>query len=519
MRLPFVTLTLLATSLLSNALVLPSPEQFLSQQFLALNKEDLKEQVIQLNAIETTGSLPAYEDLPLVDTDDLQNLITLEDLNSTAIDLYHIAELSLGEYGHPTRVIGSKGHWGTIGYVLKQLKKLKHYYTFETQEFKALDGRVLSSNLTLNGEPVEKVKAFQLTPGAHVYGANLFFAANKGCDESDYEGLSAGNTVAVIQRGICPFGDKSSLAGKFGARAALIYDPLSEDLMPGTLGEPTDTTVGTLGITRSLAESLTEESIVDVEINAFVRYITTKNVIAETIHGDHDNVVSLGAHSDSVEAGPGINDDGSGTVSLLTVAKQLSKFKVNNAVRFAWWAAEEEGLLGSNYYANSLSPEENAKVRLFMDYDMMASPNYEYQVYNGSNIDNPKGSEEIKNLYIDWYNKNELPWVLIPFDGRSDYVGFIENGIPGGGIAAGAEGLNSQNGEVLDECYHQLCDDLDNLAWDAFLVNTKLIAHSVATYSKDLSSFPEREVESKVNDVSENKKQSKFLYRGSHLIM
>lgn len=518
MRLPFVTLSLLASSLTANAFVLPDLVSQ-SQNIFALAK-DAKEQVLQLNP----SSIESKKELPLVDSKQLQDLILLDDLNSTAIDLYNIAELSLGEYGHPTRVIGSKGHWATIGYVIKQLKKMKDYYTFETQEFKALDGRVLSANLTVDGEAVEQVKAFQLTPGAHVYGANLFFVANKGCDESDYEGLSPEGqpTVAVIQRGICPFGDKSSLAGKFGAQAALIYDPLSEELMPGTLGEPTNTTVGTLGITRSLAESLTEDSVVDVEINAFVRYITTKNVIAETIAGDHDNVVSLGAHSDSVEAGPGINDDGSGTVSLLTVAKQLTKFKVNNAVRFAWWAAEEEGLIGSNYYANSLSPEENAKIRLFMDYDMMASPNYEYQVYNGSNIENPKGSEEIKNLYIDWYEEHDLPWVLIPFDGRSDYVGFIENGIPGGGIAAGAEGLNSQNGEVLDECYHQLCDDLDNLAWDAFLANTKLIAHSVATYAKDLSDFPVREIDSmSVNDAAsnKNKKDSKFLYRGSHLIM
>jgi aminopeptidase Y len=250
---------------------------------------------------------------------------------------------------------------------------------------------------------------------------------------------------------------------------------------------------------------------INLVIDSYVGYIKTKNVIAETIHGDHDNVVSLGAHSDSVAAGPGINDDGSGTISLLTVAKQLTNFKVNNAVRFAWWAAEEEGLLGSNFYANSLTPEENSKLRLFMDYDMMASPNYEYQVYNGSNAVNPKGSEEIKDLYIDYYESKGLNWTLIPFDGRSDYVGFIENGIPGGGVAAGAEGKNSENGEVLDKCYHLLCDDLTNIAWDAFLVNTQLIAHSVATYGRSLEGFPLREmgVKSFNND---------FAYRGDFLL-
>lgn len=67
----------------------------------------------------------------------------------------------------------------------------------------------------------------------------------------------------------------------------------------------------------------------------------------------------------------GINDDGSGTLSLLEIATHLTSFDVNNCVRFAWWAAEEEGLVGSDFYAASLSAEENRKVRLFMDYDML----------------------------------------------------------------------------------------------------------------------------------------------------
>ncbi|KAJ4175304.1 Aminopeptidase Y, partial [Fusarium falciforme] len=77
-------------------------------------------------------------------------------------------------------------------------------------------------------------------------------------------------------------------------------------------------------------------------MDSYVEFIKTKNIIADTKHGDPDNIVALGAHSDSVEEGPGINDDGSGTISLLNVAKQLTHFKINNKVRFAWWAAEEE---------------------------------------------------------------------------------------------------------------------------------------------------------------------------------
>ena len=191
----------------------------------------------------------------------------------------------------------------------------------------------------------------------------------------------------------------------------------------------------------------------------------------------------LGAHSDSVAEGPGINDDGSGALSLLEVASQLTHYRVRNCVRFAWWAGEEEGLLGSDYYVATLSPAENARIRLFMDYDMMASPNFAYQVYNATNAANPSGSEELRRLYTDWYSAHGLNHTLIPFDGRSDYDAFIRNGIPGGGIATGAEGVKSDDegrlfggtpGQWYDPCYHQLCDGVGNLNLTAWVVNTKV---------------------------------------------
>jgi hypothetical protein len=226
-------------------------------------------------------------------------------------------------------------------------------------------------------------------------------------------------------------------------------------------------------------ESVDSIAYIDSEVNQII----TNNIIAQTSAGDPDNCVMLGAHSDSVTEGPGINDDGSGTISLLEVATQLTKFNVTNCVRFAWWAGEEEGLLGSDYYVATLPKKENQKIRLFMDYDMMASPNFAYQIYNATNALNPEGSEELKNLYIDWYEEQGLNYTFIPFDGRSDYDGFIRNGIPGGGIATGAEGIKTKKevemfggkaGEWYDNCYHQLCDDLGNLNMTAFVVNTKV---------------------------------------------
>jgi aminopeptidase Y len=170
-------------------------------------------------------------------------------------------------------------------------------------------------------------------------------------------------------------------------------------------------------------------------------------------------------------------------MALLEIAVQLANFAVNNCVRFAWWSGEEEGLLGSDYYVSVLPPEENLKIRLFMDYDMLASPNFAYQIYNATNAENPVGSEELRELYVSWYRDQKLNYTFVPFDGRSDYDGFIRNGIPAGGIATGAEGIKTKEeeemfggkaGEWYDPCYHQLCDDVGNVNVTAWEFNTKV---------------------------------------------
>lgn len=472
-----------------------------------------------------SSSLPffGHHDKPEVNTQELQLLITEDALRFRAEQLYNISKTSMGKYGHPTRVIGSPGHWNTVNYILRELIKLDGYYTVKSQAFNAIDGKVKLVSLLIEGTQPKSLEALSLTPATEderpVHGT-LVLVKNHGCNAEDFPKHTKDNIV-LIERGECSFGDKLINAGKAGAKGAIIYD--KDGPLHGTLGDPTGDEVATVSISKADAQPYIDRLLknpnADIEtslyVDAYVKNITTVNVIAETKQGDHNNVVSLGAHLDSVEAGPGINDDGSGTISLLEVAKHLTKFKVNNAVRFAWWAAEEEGLLGSNYYAKHLSPKENEKVRVFMDYDMMASPNYEYEVYDANNKDHPDGSGDLKQLYIDWYKEQGLNYTLIPFDGRLDYVGFIEAGIPAGGIATGAEGVKSKKlqeqfggvaGEWFDQCYHQLCDDLTNPNYEAWVVNTKLIAHSVATYAKSFDGFPKRQ--------KTKSEESKFTRRG-----
>ena len=118
-------------------------------------------------------------------------------------------------------------------------------------------------------------------------------------------------------------------------------------------------------------------------------------VIAETKGGDPNNVVVVGAHLDSVPEGPGINDDGSGTATLLAQAQELAsgRYQPRQKIRFAWWGAEENGLVGSSYYARNLSDKEVAKIDVMLDYDMLASPNYILGVYDGDGDDPEEGVE------------------------------------------------------------------------------------------------------------------------------
>ncbi|OAA68269.1 aminopeptidase y precursor [Niveomyces insectorum RCEF 264] len=467
---------------------------------------------------------PSGDPLPLVDSAFLQAGISRERLLGHAKALFRIAERSVDEYNHPTRVIGSAGHAGTLDYIYDFVSSLGTgsggsggsgsvpYYRVWNQSFPAVTGNVYESRLVLN-DTVVRGQPMGLTPPtlnkAPVFGA-LALVANDGCAAGDYAALTRG-AIALVRRGTCPFGQKSEQAGRAGAAAAVVYNT-EDGPLSGTLGTPTPEQVATFGLSGAeaapLVAALEAGAALDgiAYVDAEVRTIHTQNILAQTVDGDPDNCVMLGGHSDSVAEGPGINDDGSGSLTLLEVAAQLARFRVHNCVRFAWWAAEEEGLLGSDYYAAHLAPAANLQVRLFMDYDMLASPNYAYQVYNATDAaGDPAGSQALRDLYIAWYTAQGLPYTLIPFDGRSDYDGFIRAGIPAGGIATGAEGVKTakeaelfggQAGAWYDPCYHQLCDDVGNVNLTAWELNAKLVAHSVATFAKSFDGFPNRTLES-----------------------
>ncbi|KAL9112651.1 MAG: hypothetical protein Q9187_007747, partial [Circinaria calcarea] len=405
------------------------------------------------------------------------------------------------------RLVGGAGHIATVDYLYDTLAALD-YYDVQRQEFTVLISEG-SANFTVGGKSQGAQLMTFSTSGA--VSKELVPVSNLGCNATDYPAAVAGK-IALISRGTCPFGQKSALAGGAGAAGAVIYNNVEGATLSGTLGappRPEGPYVPTVGIslangTALLTAITANQTIIgDLSVRTTTENRTTHNVIAETKGGDHNNVYQLGGHTDSVAAGPGINDDGSGILALLEIAIQLTKFSVNNAIRFSFWAAEEIGLLGSNYYVSQLSAEEIAKIRIYLNFDMIASPNYIYAVYDGDgsafNVSGPPGSAQGENLLVTYLNSVGLKTVPTKFDGRSDYQAFINAGMPSSGLFTGAEGIKTveeqalfagQAGVAYDVNYHGAGDTVKNLNMDAWIQNSKAIAHSVATYGVSFDSLP-----------------------------
>ncbi len=212
----------------------------------------------------------------------------------------------------------------------------------------------------------------------------------------DFAGFPDG-AIALIQRGGCSFALKALNAEAAGASAVIIFNQgNTPDREPLALGNATppegsaDTTIDIPVVGASFADG---SVLAQPGSTAYVEVITETridyNVIAELEGKNPDNVVMAGAHLDSVIEGPGINDNGSGSAALLETALLMANLNPENTLRFAWWAGEEQGLLGSADYVNGLSQAELDRIALYMNYDMVGSPNYYFGVYDADESSYP----------------------------------------------------------------------------------------------------------------------------------
>ena len=325
-------------------------------------------------------------------------------------------------------------------------------------------------------------------------------------EADDFLGFPKGN-IAVIQRGTCTFAVKAANAQEAGALAVVIFNegqPGRTDVVLGTLGGPV-VAIPVVGASFATGEELnaTPGVVLHVATSTVSETRTTWNVIAETASGNDDNVVVVGAHLDSVVAGPGINDNGTGSSTILEVALQMEKVKPRNTVRFIWFGAEELGLLGSTHYVSQLTQDQIDDIALNLNFDMIGSPNFVRFVYDGDNSafpvgptasEGPPGSGYIEKVFVDYLASRGLASEPTAFDGRSDYGPFIDAGIPAGGLFTGAEEIKTPEqavvyggtaGDPYDHCYHEACDTIANVNVTAIDQMSDAVAYSVITFAQN----------------------------------
>jgi Zn-dependent M28 family amino/carboxypeptidase len=411
----------------------------------------------------------------------------LRDAVSASGMMTHLTALQdIGDDNGGTRAGGTSGYDSSADYAVDVFRRAGYVVStqeFDYQVFTELPGTSLTRVSPPPAGPIATTIFAYSGSGdvtAPVSRPADAGSGNEGCEAADFAGFPAGS-IALVQRGSCTFAIKGTNAYNAGATAVVIWNN-QPGVINGTLGNDFTLDISVVSATQldgtELAAAAPTGLTLRVRTSTVRGMTTTTNVFAETPGGDPGNIVMAGAHLDSVGAGPGINDNGSGSAGILEVAQQMTKVKPKNKVRFALWGAEESGLVGSNHYVNDLSESERQKIALYLNFDMVASPNYVRFVYDGDNSafpvgpgasPGPAGSAQIEQLFHDYFAAVGQASAETPFSGRSDYGRFIFYGIPAGGLFTGAEGIKTAAeaaifggvaGAAYDPCYHQACDAL-----------------------------------------------------------
>ena len=329
--------------------------------------------------------------------------------------------------------------------------------------------------LSPSGDVTADVVALGFDPEAAVGSANA-----PGCAAADWVDVPPGSIV-LVQPGPCRIRTMVEHAQTAGAVALVRSTPAWEPgrVLRPTLIDPTGLTIPAVGVTHQVGLALNEAAEEGYEVHLAVETVmvdrSTASVVAETPGGDPDRVVMLGGHLDSVIDGPGVNDNGSGTMAVLEIARRLAALAEGGGpsaelkVRVAFWAAEELGVWGSARYVGALTPDERARIVAYLNLDMLGSANGVREVYRWGDEGSP--SRTIEALFEAALELEDLAWDTVGAGGSDDLL-FGQASIPVGGLFSGHNTLKTadqvaafggQLGAPLDACYHLPCDTLENV--------------------------------------------------------
>lgn len=394
-----------------------------------------------------------------------------------------------------SRFAGGEGYGQAAAFVADELEAAGLHVTLDevevpvfrqtgpgTLEIQAKDADVF--------EPLTDFKPLLLSPAGDVTAAivSLGFdptagpesSAGRGCDPADWTSFPSG-AIALVQPGPCRARQVVENAQQAGAAAVVRSYPAwtAGHVLRPTLLDPGGLTIPVTGTTNDVGLALNEAATAGLSVRVAVETETTMgtavNVLAETFGGDPGNVVMLGGHLDSVIDGPGMNDNGSGAMTLVEIARGLGTLPATGSgpewqVRLAFWTGEELGLFGSLGWFGAQDPDDLAAIAAYLNFDMLGSPNGVREIYHWS-ADGVPGSARVEALFGQAFDLDDRTWELVQV-GSSDDLPFAQAGIPTSGLFSGHNTLKTpeqaglfggQAGEPLDPCYHLACDTLDNV--------------------------------------------------------
>lgn len=408
-------------------------------------------------------------------------------------NLERLDEIATANGGN--RAFGLPGYEASVDYVMSKISDSKTYDSW-TQDFPALYNDVVSITFRVDDTDYY-VFGPTYSPSTSDEGVTaplvLGPSGEAACTAAGYEGLDVTDKMVLVQRGLCP--DGSTIAGKIraavaaGAGNVILYNNVPTLVTGGTLSAPDPVGYRSSGfINQDDGEALAARLEAGESIEAYFQHTQiveeriTQNVFAESKGGDEEYVIMLGAHLDSVKAGAGINDDGSGSTLLLEIFKGLQKLGFRNKIRLAWWGAEENGLVGSRYYTTQLNNTAEAdNILLYLNFDMV-SRGY-FGVFDGDGsthgLAGAPGSDVIEKLFVDHLTSKGVNVTAAVFTGGSDYASFMST------LNKPVGGLHTGTGVAQDPCYHQACDTYNNSNPTTLTINAKAAAHVLATLATE----------------------------------
>ena len=435
------------------------------------------------------------------------SLAVRKDVTRRGVAAHLAAFQAIARRNGGNRAAGTEGYDDSARYVYEQLRAAGYDVRYQEFAFGAYVERVERAREVRPTARVLAVDAMEYSPSTPRRGLTAELAVvpldadgSHGCEAGDYEGRPFRGRIALVKRGTCAFADKAKTASSAGAVAAIVYSDLEEGF-EGTLGGPEEASIPTVSVTRAAGEALAadaaggREVVVSLNVQSTTEE-TSRNVIAE-IGGRADGpVVMAGGHLDSVDEGPGLNDNASGSAALVEVARQLAKTRPRTKVRFAFWGAEEVGLIGSRYYARRLRAAEVRRILVYLNFDMVGSPNFGRFVYTRGDVRSgaKRAAETIGRIFLDYFRARGLPAERLEYGGGSDHTSLAAVGVPTGGLFTGASATKTARearlfggdaGKPYDACYHQACDTRANVDLAVLHEMADAAAHAVATFATE----------------------------------